>query len=264
VLEGITRRTSWSWCSARIGLRVVEREIDRSEIYVADEAFFCGTGVQVVAIASVDHRPIGTGHASGQITSQLRDLYFRVVRGEEPNYAHWLTPVYDNVASKPVAVCDARYMHQFKNAVSRTPVQRRGRTLSHQRRTRRAGKTWRSWWPPPRSPGSEQVLDAGSGAGHTALAWRPTPRRCQPSILPRRCWRRGGGWPLERGLTNITFQVGDVEALTFADASFDVVASRYSAHHWPHPQRALAEFRRAAAARRARAARRHRLATTTL
>ncbi|MCB0153010.1 MAG: methyltransferase domain-containing protein, partial [Caldilineaceae bacterium] len=49
---------------------------------------------------------------------------------------------------------------------------------------------------------------------------------------------------LERGLGNLHFEVGDVEALTFADGSFDVVTSRYSAHHWPHPQVALREIHR--------------------
>lgn len=92
VLEGITRRTIVELARREFGLNVVEREIDRSEVYVADEAFFCGTGVQVVAIANVDHRPIGNGKM-GQITNRLRDLYFRVVRGQEPKYAHWLTPV---------------------------------------------------------------------------------------------------------------------------------------------------------------------------
>ncbi|HRW47035.1 MAG: branched-chain amino acid transaminase [Caldilineaceae bacterium] len=95
VLEGITRRTIVELARRELGLNVVEREIDRSEVYVADEAFFCGTGVQVVAIASVDHRPIGSGKM-GQITNRLRDLYFRVVRGQEPKYAHWLTPVHQS------------------------------------------------------------------------------------------------------------------------------------------------------------------------
>ena len=97
VLEGITRRTIVELARRELGLNVVEREIDRSEVYVADEAFFCGTGVQVVAIASVDHRPIGRGKM-GQITNRLRDLYFRVVRGQEPKYAHWLTPVHQSEA----------------------------------------------------------------------------------------------------------------------------------------------------------------------
>ena len=77
---------------------MVERDIDRIEVYLAEEAFFCGTGVQIAAIASVDHRPLGNG-GMGPITTALRDLYFRVVRGEEPKYSHWLTPVY---TSEPV------------------------------------------------------------------------------------------------------------------------------------------------------------------
>lgn len=99
VLEGITRNTIMHLATQELGLLVLEREIDRSEIYYADEAFFCGTGVQVAAIASLDHRPIGTG-TIGPITTQLRDLYFRVVRGQEARYMHWLTPVY---TEEPVA-----------------------------------------------------------------------------------------------------------------------------------------------------------------
>ena len=76
-----------------LGLPVVERRIDRTELYVCDEAFFCGTGVQVAAIARVDHRPVGQG-SIGPITSRVRDLYFSVVRGEVEKYAHWCTPVY--------------------------------------------------------------------------------------------------------------------------------------------------------------------------
>lgn len=95
VLEGITRRTVIHLAQQELGLRVVERDIDRSEVYIADEAFFCGTGVQVAAIASVEHRPIGSGRM-GPITQALRDLYFRVVRGQEEKYLGWLTPVYSD------------------------------------------------------------------------------------------------------------------------------------------------------------------------
>ncbi len=93
VLEGITRNTMMHLATNVLGVPVLEREIDRSEVYYADEAFFCGTGVQVAAIASVDHRPIGAGHI-GPITTHLRDLFFRIVRGQESGYSHWLTPVY--------------------------------------------------------------------------------------------------------------------------------------------------------------------------
>jgi branched-chain amino acid aminotransferase len=93
VLEGITRSTVIHLAEQELGLRVVERDIDRSEVYIADEAFFCGTGVQIASIASVDQRPLGSGRM-GPITEALRDLYFRVVRGQEARYLPWLTPVY--------------------------------------------------------------------------------------------------------------------------------------------------------------------------
>jgi branched-chain amino acid aminotransferase len=76
-----------------LGLEVVERPIDRTEVYLADEAFLCGTGVQIAAIAKVDHRPIGTGKM-GAITGRLRKLYFDVVCGRVPKYADWCAPVY--------------------------------------------------------------------------------------------------------------------------------------------------------------------------
>lgn len=92
ILEGITRRTLIHLAREELGLEVVEREIDRTELYVADEAFFCGTGVQMAAIGSIDHRTVGNG-GTGPLTEQLRELYFRVVTGEEPKYMDWLTPV---------------------------------------------------------------------------------------------------------------------------------------------------------------------------
>ena len=92
ILEGITRRTILTLAKEALGLPVVEREIDRSELYLADEAFFCGTGVQIAPVTAIDHHPIG--HSSiGPITQQVSELYFRIVRGCEPAYQHWLTPV---------------------------------------------------------------------------------------------------------------------------------------------------------------------------
>jgi branched-chain amino acid aminotransferase len=92
LLEGITRRTLIHLARVELDLAVVEREIDRTELYLADEAFFCGTGAQITAIGSIDHRLVGNGDI-GPITQQIRDLYFRVVMGEEPKYMDWLTPV---------------------------------------------------------------------------------------------------------------------------------------------------------------------------
>jgi len=93
ILEGITRRTVIQLAQEELGMTVVERPIDRTEVYLAEEAFFCGTGVQIVAITQVDHRPIADGKM-GSFVSRLRDLYFRIVRGMEPKYQNWNTAVY--------------------------------------------------------------------------------------------------------------------------------------------------------------------------
>jgi branched-chain amino acid aminotransferase len=92
ILEGITRAGIMEICT-ELGVRVVERSIDRSEIYVADEAFFCGTGAQISPIIEVDHRPVGSG-AVGPMTQRVKDRYFEIVRGNVPSYRHWLTPIY--------------------------------------------------------------------------------------------------------------------------------------------------------------------------
>ncbi len=93
ILEGVTRATVMELAKDELGLEVLERPIDRSELYLADEAFFTGTGAQVAAIVSVDHRTLGDG-AVGEITRQIQELYFRTVRGNNDRYAHWVTPVY--------------------------------------------------------------------------------------------------------------------------------------------------------------------------
>ena len=93
VLEGITRRSVMTLIRDELGMEVRERSIDRSELYVCDELFFSGTGVQIAAITKVDHRPVGTGKM-GPLVSDLRDVYFDVVRGKVAKYRHWNTPVY--------------------------------------------------------------------------------------------------------------------------------------------------------------------------
>ena len=99
ILEGVTRKVIMELAQEEMGLEVVERPIDRTELYVADEAFFCGTGVQVAAVTHIDHRPVGTGKL-GPIVKALRDLYFDVVRGQVRKYLHWCTPVYARVPEK--------------------------------------------------------------------------------------------------------------------------------------------------------------------
>ncbi|MCC6313930.1 MAG: branched-chain amino acid transaminase [Thermomicrobiales bacterium] len=97
ILEGITRRTVIGFANDA-GIPVVEREIDRSELYLAEEAFFCGTGVQVAPIASVDGRPVGEA-VPGPVTAQIADIFYTTVRGKNPRYAHLLTPVRRRVAA---------------------------------------------------------------------------------------------------------------------------------------------------------------------
>lgn len=95
ILEGITRSTLMELAREELGLATLERDIDRSEVYIADEAFFCGTGCQIAAIVEVDHRPIGDGRM-GPIVQRLRELYFAVVRAEVEKYMGWCVPVYPN------------------------------------------------------------------------------------------------------------------------------------------------------------------------
>lgn len=98
ILEGITRRSIIQLLRDELKIEVIERDIDRTEVYVSDEAFMCGTGVQVAAITRVEHRQIGDG-AMGEITQAVRNLYFDVVAGRVEKYRHWLSPVY---ATEPV------------------------------------------------------------------------------------------------------------------------------------------------------------------
>jgi branched-chain amino acid aminotransferase len=93
ILEGITRDTIIELAQEEMGLQTIERPIDRSEVYICQEAFFVGTGVQVAAITQVEHRPVGTGQL-GPVVARLREIYFDVVRGNTPKYRHWCTPVY--------------------------------------------------------------------------------------------------------------------------------------------------------------------------
>ncbi len=93
ILEGCTRRSIIEIACNEFGLDVVERSIDRSELYGADEIFFTGTAVGVVPVSSVDRRTVGDG-AVGPITQKLSAYYERVVRAGEPKYAAWLTRTY--------------------------------------------------------------------------------------------------------------------------------------------------------------------------
>jgi branched-chain amino acid aminotransferase len=99
ILEGITRRTVMELAEKELGLKVVARSIDRTEVYICDELFMTGTAAQVTAITMVDHRAIADGKM-GPITAKLRKLYDDAVRGKLKNYRHWNTPVYEKMVVK--------------------------------------------------------------------------------------------------------------------------------------------------------------------
>jgi branched-chain amino acid aminotransferase len=92
ILLGITRDTIITLARAELGLTVVERSIDRSELYGADELLLCGTGAQIAPVLSVDRRPVGAGEI-GPRSARLQQLYDDIVRGRDARYQHWLTPV---------------------------------------------------------------------------------------------------------------------------------------------------------------------------
>jgi branched-chain amino acid aminotransferase len=93
ILEGITRRRLLEIARDDLGIPIVERSIDRTELYTADEVFLCGTGAQISPVIEIDRRAIGTGRP-GPITRELSRTYFDAVRGRLPAYRDWLTPVY--------------------------------------------------------------------------------------------------------------------------------------------------------------------------
>jgi branched-chain amino acid aminotransferase len=93
ILEGITRRTVIQLLREDLRVEVVERPIDRTEIYLAEEVFLTGTGVQTVAVTRVDHRPIGSGRM-GEITRRLRPALADVVRGRDARHRDWCAAVF--------------------------------------------------------------------------------------------------------------------------------------------------------------------------
>jgi len=93
ILMGITRDTVMQLAQKELGVSTVERQIDRSELYTADEAFFTGTAAHVSPIVEVDERPVGNGKI-GKLTKELQRRYFEVIKGKNPKYLDWCTPAY--------------------------------------------------------------------------------------------------------------------------------------------------------------------------
>jgi branched-chain amino acid aminotransferase len=92
-LDGITRRTLVELATKDLGLEFVERPIARTELYVTDEMFLCGTGAEVTPVNSVDRRTVGAGGV-GPITQRLKAHFAEVVRGRVEHRRNWVTPVW--------------------------------------------------------------------------------------------------------------------------------------------------------------------------
>jgi branched-chain amino acid aminotransferase len=93
ILESITRATLIELFQQEMDLKVVERDIDRTELYISDEMFYCGTGAEITAITSVDGFQVGDGSV-GPITQEIMTKYQSVVRGDQAGYMKWCTPVW--------------------------------------------------------------------------------------------------------------------------------------------------------------------------
>lgn len=94
ILESITRETILELAAEELGIPVEEREVDRTELYVADELFFMGTGWEILPIVEVDRLPVGDGRM-GSVTAALDRLYDDVLRANHDKYERWLTPVWE-------------------------------------------------------------------------------------------------------------------------------------------------------------------------
>jgi len=88
ILEGITRKSIMELARKELGLEVMERSIDRTEVFICEEMFMTGTAVQITAVTKIDHRPVGSG-VMGPVTTKLRTLYDDILRGKNGKYEHW-------------------------------------------------------------------------------------------------------------------------------------------------------------------------------
>ena len=93
ILMGITRATVMELAKKELGIEVAERSIDRSELYTADECFLTGTAAHVTPVCEIDHRKVANGEI-GPITAKIQEIYAKAIRGDNPKYMSWCTPVY--------------------------------------------------------------------------------------------------------------------------------------------------------------------------
>ncbi len=94
ILMGITRDSAIKLAQNELGVETIERPIDRCELYTADECFLTGTAAHITPVAEIDRRKIGDGEI-GEITRKLQDIYFEIIRGDNPKYLNWCTPAYN-------------------------------------------------------------------------------------------------------------------------------------------------------------------------
>jgi branched-chain amino acid aminotransferase len=93
MLTGITRDTVITLAKNELGVETMERSVDRNELYTADECFLTGTAANITPVAEIDRRKVGNGEI-GDITRKLREMYSDIIRGNNPKYLDWCTPVY--------------------------------------------------------------------------------------------------------------------------------------------------------------------------
>ncbi|MBE7519308.1 MAG: branched-chain amino acid transaminase [Thermoflexaceae bacterium] len=91
ILEGITAQSVVELAASELGVETVQRQIDRTELYIADEIFMTGTAAHLTPVTEVDRRVVGSGRP-GPITSRLSQLFFDCIRGKNEKYRHWCTP----------------------------------------------------------------------------------------------------------------------------------------------------------------------------
>ena len=92
ILEGITRDAVMELSERELGMPVMPRDVDRTELYAADEVFLTGTGYQIAPVVEIDGREVGTGEM-GPVAGRLQELYFEAARGDNPDYADWTVAV---------------------------------------------------------------------------------------------------------------------------------------------------------------------------
>jgi branched-chain amino acid aminotransferase len=103
LLAGITRASIIELVTSELGMQVVERSVNRGELYCADEVFLCGTAAEVTPVIAIDNRPVAEGRV-GVVTKAVRDLYADAVRGKNEVRMRWCRPIYGPEGNEPIGV----------------------------------------------------------------------------------------------------------------------------------------------------------------